>query len=320
MRRQLNLRRALFVGTAAALCAAGVGGAKALSDRSVDAKLAHTTSCRYLGDIRSTRVFFDPTADSDSPPDIRSVAVLERCNGYVGFKVTSTGPFEESEDEVLVAIDLDQNPDTGSAYYGTDVEVALAGIGSARGDRPKFYRAHGWDFRGTGAKRPRWGFPLELGPHYVTFYVKRAALGLRANAGFNVVAASIGRHPDTAPNDGTFNYQRIAGRRPPPRLGADRRAPKLFAYDSSGVHGRVAKLDYWVLEGRGRTRQMIRIYRGRRVMRTIWTSLADASPFGSSATTWKVPPRVHGALRYCVRSFDAAGNRSSRVCAGLQVR
>jgi hypothetical protein len=296
------------------LCVAGVGAANALSAKSVGAGPRATGSCFYPGAVRSSRTFSDPAKDSGASPDIKSIAVLERCDRYVGFKVILARPLDEGDDELVVAVDLDQNPDTGSAYYGTEVQIGLI----ARGDRPAFYRAQGWDFRSTGAKRPRWGIPTQTGPNYVIFFVKRAALGLKPSDGFRLVASSIARSPDTAPNFGTFNYQRVPGKQPP-SLGPDRRAPKLLAYDSTGARDGDAKLQYWVLEGRGKTRQVIRMYRGPRILKTIWTPLANVNPFALSDTTWKVRPKVRGGLRYCVRSFDAAGNRSDRVCAHLEV-
>jgi hypothetical protein len=75
-----------------------------------------------------------------------------------------------------------------------------------------------------------------------------------------------------------------------------------------------------VLEGRGKTRQVIRFFRRHRLLKTIWTPLADANPFGTAATTWRVLPNVRGPLRFTVRSIDAAGNRSALATAALIVR
>jgi hypothetical protein len=145
-------------------------------------------------------------------------------------------------------------------------------------------------------------------------------LGLKPGQGFNLVAGSVSNHPDMAPDFGTFAYQPSSGGAPPPRLGRDRRPPKLFTFDSTGARGGEAKLQYWVLEGRGSARQVIRIFRGRRLLKTIWTPLAAVNPFGTTETAWHVPPGVHGTLRYAVRSFDAAGNASTIESAALVVR
>jgi hypothetical protein len=62
------------------------------------------------------------------------------------------------------------------------------------------------------------------------------------------------------------------------------------------------------------------IFRGHRLLKTIWTPLADANPFATADTTWRVPRSVRGRLRFSVRSFDAAGNESPVAWASLVVR
>jgi hypothetical protein len=264
-----------------------------------------------------TTSFSDPTGDAGSALDITKLDVTEDASAnpnWIGFEVTVAGSLNSAEDGPLVALDLDQNPDTGSAFYGTEVEIAMVGRGNGEAE-PALYRAHGADFRRTRDPIVGWGFR----PHGVEFLVKRSAIGLKPGAAFNLVAASVASHPDTAPDIGTFTYQPVAGTQPPP-LGPDRRAPAVFAYDSNGVHGKGARLEYWVLEGRGKTRQVIRIFRGPRLLKTISTPLADANPFGVEESTWHLPPSVRGDLRFSVRSIDAAGNRSKPSSAMLLIR
>src|SRR5439155_1622955 len=113
------------------------------------------------------------------------------------------------------------NPDTGSAFYGTEVEIAFQGEGNAREGEPVLLRAHGWGFkRALQPARLAW----TLGPHIVGFSVDRSDLGLSPTAGFNVVAATLGPRPDTAPDIRTFNYQPVPSTQPP-SPGRDRRAP-----------------------------------------------------------------------------------------------
>lgn len=261
-----------------------------------------------------SKTFSDPEGDAGSSLDITKVKVTE-WTGQIDVELTVNGNPGLQEDGPLVALDLDQNPDTGSAYYGTEAEVALVGGGNAREAEPVLYRAHGWDFLAT---RLREGTGFMTGPNTVGFSIPRSALGPDPDPGFNVVAASEGRHPDTAPDIGTFAFE--PGGSTPPSLGPDRRPPKLLAFDSLGTRGKDAKLEYWVLEGRGRTRQVIRVFRGRRLLKTIWTPLADANPFRTAETTWHVPAGLRGHLRFTVRSFDAAGNRSALATAALIVR
>jgi hypothetical protein len=256
----------------------------------------------------------DPEGDAGSSLDITNVKVREFGN-ELEVALTVKGAAGLVEDGALIAIDVDQNPDTGSAYYGTEVEVALVGGDNGREAEPVLYKADGWDFHAVSLTQPPGGL---MGSDTVGFSFPRSYLGPDPDPGFDIVASSVGRHPDTAPDIGTFEIEPKGGKHPP--LGPDRRPPKLFAFDSLGARGNDAKLEYWVLEGRGRTRQLIRIYRGHRLLKTIWTPLANANPFATTATTWRVPRNVRGDLRFSVRSFDAAGNKSPVAWASLFIR
>lgn len=223
------------------------------------------------------------------------------------------GPFVCSSDgggePALVALDLDQNPDTGSAFYGTEVAFAPDAIGDAH-----LLRARGWDFRGV---RGQLGLGGGCGPGF--YSIDSSKLGLAPNGGFNVVVATLGSPGDMATDIRTFNYQLEPDGRPP-ALRPDRRALHVIAYSAGAVHGKPAGLRYWVLDGRGTTREIIRIFRGERVLKTIWTPLRDSNPFHLSQVVWRTPSNVRGRLRFSVRSVDAAGNRSRRSWASLRVR
>ena len=264
----------------------------------------------------STTSFSDPMGDARSGIDITGLQVSERSDGTLSFEVTVAGLVNLDEDGPLVALDLDQNPDTGSAFYGTEVEFAFEGHGNAREGEPVLRRARGWDFKSVP---PPEGWGMGGGPHMVVFSITRSQLGLAPDAGFNVVAAGIGSRTDTAPDIRTFSYQPPSGA-PPPPLPADRRPPHLTAYFASGVHGRVARLSYWVLDGRGRTAEVIRIYRRNRLVATLHRPLGDSNPFRFAQVAWRVPKDVHGRLRYSVRSVDAAGNWSKVSSAPLRIR
>src|SRR2546421_6130147 len=115
--------------------------------------------------------FFDRTGDAAARFDIKRVDVSEQPDGSVFIEVTIAGLVNWDEDGPLVALDLDQNPDTGSAFYGTEVELAFEGGGNAREGEAVLRRAHGWDFK--AATRPEgWGW--ELGPHSVGFFINRS--------------------------------------------------------------------------------------------------------------------------------------------------
>jgi hypothetical protein len=260
--------------------------------------------------------FSDPVGDARSGMDITGLQVSERSDGDLSFEVTVADPANWDEDGPLVALDLDQNPDTGSAFYGTEVELAFAGEGNAREGEPVLLRARGWDFKSVP---PPEGWGWELGPNLVGFFINRSQLGLAPDAGFNVVAAVIGQGADTAPDIRTFNYQPNPASLPPP-LQPDRRPPHLTAYPAAGVHGRIVPLSYWALDGRGKTAEVIRIYRRNRLVATLHRPLGDSNPFRLTKVGWRVPRDVHGRLRYSVRSFDAAGNRSKVSWAPLRIR
>jgi hypothetical protein len=117
---------------------------------------------------------------------------------------------------------------------------------------------------------------------------------------------------------GTFNYPGAGG---PPPLGPDKRAPHLASvFPSRAVHGKVARLTYWTLDGRGRTAETIRVYRHRRVIATIRRPLGNTNPFDLTHVSRRVPRNVHGKLRFSVVSRDAAVNRSNVRWGQLTVR
>ena len=266
--------------------------------------------------------FVDPVGDAGSSFDITGVRV-STFGGGVGVEVTVTpNRFwcrgDGGDLPLLIAIDTDQNPDTGSAFYGTEVEFAFSPPGNAREGEPVFLRANGWGFR--GARLPDGQYPgWECGPRIGGYFVDNSALGIGPTSGFNVVAATVSSRSDTAPDIGTFNYQQVAGT-PPPTLGPDTRAPHVVTYPAQAAHGQLATLTYQALDGRGKTADTIRIYRGSRLLKTIRRALRDSNPFELSHVTWRVPATLRGRLRFSVRSTDAAGNRSNLGWAHLVVR
>jgi hypothetical protein len=274
----------------------------------------------------STISFSDPPGDGGSSTDITALEISSSpgspgVSGGLGFWATvkpdsSWCRSEGGDVPLLVAVDTDQNPDTGSAFYGTEVEFAFEPSGQARAGEGIFLRASGWEFRRVPFPD---GFGWGCGPEGGGYSVGAAALGLSPTAGFNVVVATQGPHIDTAPDIGTFNYQPVPGTQPP-ALGPDTRAPHVEVYAASAVHGKVARLTYWTLDGRGRTADTIRIYRGARLLKTIRRPLRDSNPFLLSHEVWRVPRAIHGRLRYSIRSTDAAGNASRVRWAWLLVR
>jgi hypothetical protein len=100
----------------------------------------------------------------------------------------------------------------------------------------------------------------------------------------------------------------------------DRVAPRARALASKGRRGRVARLRYTVFDNSGRTREVVRIYGRRgRVIGTKRRILAPTAKGRVYFVRWKVPRKVKGRLRFCVRAWDRAGNRSRLSCARLRL-
>lgn len=293
----LRWRIAAPLGIAGALVVAGVAGAAnsgAFADRSGDAKLAP--------DITSINVSND---------DAGTITIQ---TAYGAGAVTPGLPGEQ----LGVALDLDQNPDTGTVYYGTEVAFLLD-FGPT-GTKLTFAHAAGTDFA-PAPPPPSLTGTIDGATGAVTFTVKAADLGLAPSSGFNLVgiSSSIARDADLAPDLRTFNYQQVAGT-PPPTPAQDTRAPVDHAFASHGIHGKVARLGYAAQDGRGETADTIRVYRRARLVGTSRVGLSDASPFFRFDARWRVPRTVRGRLRFCVRSVDAAGNKSNLSCAPLVIK
>jgi len=293
MRGKLTRRRrwlrALPLAAAAVLVLAGIAGA------------ANSAS------------FSDRTADAGRAPDITQLDVSNDEAGTITIRLTFAGGRTLGPaDEVGVVLDLDQNPDTGTVYYGTEAGIRF------KGNMVGFARASGDQF---SPAPPPASLQASSGAGFVTLSVSAADVGLAPDAGFNLAAFSETSNGDAdlAPDIRTFNYQQVAGK-PPPDLGPDTRAPVDRAFRSRGTHGRVASLVYWAADGRGVTADTVRVYRRSRLLKTIRVSLGDANPFLLYDVRWRVPRTVRGRLRFCVRSVDAARNKSNLSCARLVIR
>lgn len=267
----------------------------------------------------NSATFTDPGGDVALAPDITQLVVSNDDSGKLTFSLTfgNSGIAPGLPSEALgVALDLDQNPDTGTVYYGTEVAFVLD-YGLDGSSTLKFFRAAGNEF---AAAPPPVSLQGTLTGSTLVFTVQAADLGLTPTAGFNVVGMSNTPFDgDLAPDIRTFNYQQVVGT-PPPPLPADTRAPVDHAFASRGVHGRVAELVYAAQDGRAVTADTLRVYRKNRLLKTIRIGLGDANPFWEYDARWHVPKKVRGRLRFCVSSVDAAGNRSKLSCARLVVR
>jgi len=279
--------RALALVAAGALVLAGVAGA------------ANTSS------------FADPAGDSGSAPDVTGVSIANDDGGLVTVKVTlaNRGTFGAG-DGVGVGIDTDQNPDTGTVFYGTEYELDLEGSST------KFYRAATNGFYEEAPIPASVKASFSAGVVTVTF--KPSDLGV--TTGFNVYAAAFDNSAiDLSPDIRAVNYQLVSGT-PPPALSPDRRAPIDEALKSGGTHGRIVEMYYFASDGRAETADAIVVYKGKKVVKRIGYRLEDTNPFLPYVARWKVPKKTKGKLRFCVTSVDRAGNKSNTSCATLTIR
>jgi hypothetical protein len=263
--------------------------------------------------------FPDATGDAGparaNAPDVTNVAVSSDDSGTLTFQVTLANRPTAlgSSDELVVNLDLDQNPDTGSIFYGTEVGLALEGTSA------EFLRVDSAQ-RFMEPSTPPASYQGSFSNSVATFTVKAADVGLSPTGGFNLdVLADNEQDGDTAPDTHTFNYQLVAGT-PPPVLGRDTRPPFVQAFTAHGVRGQGVNLDVISADGRGQTADTYRIYRGRRLLETRRFDLTEKDPFRYYFTRWRVPKRGRGPFRFCVSAVDAAGNKSNLACARIVVR
>jgi hypothetical protein len=257
--------------------------------------------------------FQDPTGDARPAPDISAVSMSSDDGGTVTIRVNLADRATlRNVDEVTIGVDTDQNPDTGSVLYGVEFGLDLTG------SEATFLRPDASGYL-NDAPAPQ-SFQASYSAGVATFTFKTGDVGMPVTSGFNVFALTFAEGgADTAPDVRTVNYQLVAGTAPPVP-GPDRRAPLSEAVKGAGVHGKNVRLRYYVADGRGESADTIRVYKGRRLLRTVRFPLADTNPFFRYYATWKVPKKVKGKLRFCVQSVDRAGNTGNNSCAALTIK
>jgi hypothetical protein len=259
----------------------------------------------------NTGSFADVEGDAGTAPDVTAVAISSDDAGIVTVKVTlSNRTTFGASDGVGIGIDADQNPDTGTVFYGAEYELDFEGTAA------RFYRA------GANGFYEEAPLPASLRASFstgvVTISFKPSELG--TPAGFNVYAVGFDNSTlDSAPDIRAVNYQLVGGTSAPP-LQPDHRAPVDEAIKSIGTHGKLASLYYFASDGRAETSDAIVVYKGKKVVKRINYLLEDTNPFLPYVARWKVPKKTKGKLRFCVTSTDRAGNKSNTSCATLTVK
>lgn len=259
----------------------------------------------------NSRSFADAAGDAANSPDLTNVAISNDDAGNVTVKLTVANRSTLATGEgVAIGLDTDQNPDTGSVFYGAEWELDLEGSSATA------YQATP-DGSYTQVPIPA-SYQASMSGGVATLTFKASDLGI--TSGFNVHALGYDKNwLDAAPDIRSVNYQ-LAPSTTPPALQPDRRAPIDQAFRSTGTHGKLAELGYLAMDGRGETADSFVVYKGKKVVKRINLPLADTSPFLPYVVGWKVPKKVKGKLRFCVTSQDRAGNKSNTSCASLTIK
>jgi len=254
--------------------------------------------------------FVDPTGDAYRAPDLTSVSISSDDSENVTVRITvGNRSALFNTDSVWLLVDTDQNPDSGTTFYGTEFAILM------RNGDFFFLRAAP---SGHFAEAP---VPSSVHASFAgtvaTFSFSVPEVGILPSSGFNIFAVGgASGYADTAPDDGTFNDQLVKAT-PAPTLLPDTRAPLDTATSSTGRHGRLAQLHYFAEDGRGETADTFTIYRGKRLLTTFLLPLRDRNPWYIHFAYWRVPRSARGKLRFCVSSVDRAGNKSNTSCAPL---
>ncbi len=90
----------------------------------------------------------------------------------------------------------------------------------------------------------------------------------------------------------------------------DTRPPVVRALTSSGKKGTLVGLRFQVSDDGGRTRELIQVYGGGKLVKTILTSTTESRPGVVYSFKWRVPRTIRGAVRFCVRAWTRPGTRA----------
>jgi hypothetical protein len=264
----------------------------------------------------NTKSFGDAGGDASNSPDLTAVSISSDDANVVTIKLTLSNRSTLTDAEaVAVGLDTDQNPDTGSVFYGSEWELDLVG------STPTVYQATPVGSYAKVPTPPSYQASMSGGVATLTF--KASDFGIAS--GFNLHALGFDSNwLDAAPDIRTVNYQ-LSSATAPPTLQPDHRAPIDQAFKSTGTHGKSALLSYLAMDGRGETADSFVITKGKTVLKRINLPLADTSPLLPYIVRWNVPKKfkgkvLKGALRFCVASTDRAGNKSNTSCAALTIK
>jgi hypothetical protein len=270
----------------------------------------------------NSQTFKDAAGDNQgNSPDLTTVQVSNDDAGNLEFRIAFPNRSDFTDpDFVTVNVDADQSSLTGcdiGGGFGVDWALAFRGHTAPQ---PDSYNLGNFS---TACKidpaTPQGSYAGTFDPTTMTLILRlnRSDIGNPSAFRFLVIANIGAVGPETWDLGGELSpwiYQILVS---PPR---DQTPPRVKGLASMGVHGGTAKLRYTVFDESGKTREEIKIRRGGRVLATKRVRLGPRSLTRIYAATWRVPPDLLGTLKFCVRAWDAAGNRSAPSCARLTIR
>lgn len=105
------------------------------------------------------------------------------------------------------------------------------------------------------------------------------------------------------------------------RTAPDSRAPVVRALASKGKAGKRVSLKYRVHDDFStKTRERVRVYRRSKRLATIKRKFSTKKAGVVYKVRWKSKKKYAGRLKFCVESWDTAGNKSAPSCAPLRLR
>ena len=277
-----------------------------------------------LAPVANTQTFTDATGDNQGgAPDLTTIRVSNDDQGVLTFELVLPNRPELFEpDFVTVNLDVDRSVATGcdlGAGFGLDWVLAYRGHTAPVDDGFALLRYNGCT---VDQNSPQGSFTgsYDGATTTLTLRLPRTDLGTVTSFRFLVIASVDPVGPETWDLGGELDPWLYEIQIAPPRPPRDEEAPRIKALKSTGVVGGVAKLRYSVFDESGKAREEIRVLRGGKLVATIKVPLGARSGTKIYGRAWRVPKRFTGASRFCVRAWDAAGNRSPQSCAALVLR
>jgi hypothetical protein len=274
--------------------------------------LAHTTA--------NSTTFTDARGDNTGgSPDVTTVGVSNDDDGVLEFRLEIPNRTDLVDaDFVTVYLDTDRSDSTGcnvGAGAGLDWSLVFHGHAAPAPDSYALLRSTN-DCRAESAPSTSLVGMFDGATSTLTLHVNAAEVGNPKAFRLLVIASTgpIGPEAWDIGGDTTAWIYNVV------LLTRDTVAPQIKALASHGVRGGSARLRYTVFEDTGRAREELVIYRGGHKLGVRRTKLGNRSAAAVYVQSWKVPAGLSGALRFCVRAWDAAGNRSGQSCARLTIR